>query len=478
MMIRRIAITAMLALGLAAPVMAQKEVPPEGDEPKDFTLPEARTFTLDNGMDVTFAPYGELPKVVVRLAIRAGNVNEEADEIWLADLTGDYLMEGTTSRDAEAIARAAAEMGGSVDVGVSPDETTVGGDALSEFAPDLVRLVADIALNPAFPPDEIDRLEADLVRQVTIARSEPQQIALEKFRQVMYPNHSYGRIFPTTEMLEGYTREEVQAFYAANYGAARSHLYVSGRFDADDVEAAIREAFSGWARGSAPSANPPSPVSERKVWLIDRPGAVQSTLYIGLPVPDPSHEEYVDLLVTNTLIGGSFNSRITQNIRETKGYTYSPFSVISSRMRDAYWVQVADVTTAVTGPSLHEIFHEIDRLQEAPPSPEELEGIQNYLAGVFVLQNGNPAAIIGQLRFLDLHGLDRSYLEEYVSNVYAVTPEDVSRLAREYLDDSKMIIVVAGDRSVIEEQVAPYGEIVVDTPVAAERPVSPPLRRE
>jgi predicted Zn-dependent peptidase len=124
-----------------------------------------------------------------------------------------------------------------------------------------VRLVADIARNPAFPADEIHRLEADLVRQVTIARSQPQQMTLEKFRRLMYPDHPYGRIFPTPELLEADTLAQVKTFYTETFGAGRSHLYVSGRFDADAVEAGIREAFSGWATGSAPSPNPPSPVS-------------------------------------------------------------------------------------------------------------------------------------------------------------------------------------------------------------------------
>ncbi len=460
------------ALALAAPAAGQ-QTPPEGGEPKEFSVPEARTFSLDNGMAVTLAPYGTLPKVTVQLSVRAGNVNESADEVWLADLTGDLMQEGTTSRSGPEIARDAAAMGGSVNVGVGVDQTTIGGEALTEHAGDLVALIADLARNPAFPADELPRLKADLERQVTIARSQPQQVALEKFREVLYPGHPYGRLFPTPAMIQGYTLEQVEGFYGDHFGAARAHLYVAGRFDAAAVEAAVREAFGDWASGPPPETRVPEPSSERKVWLIDRPGAVQSTIYLGLPVADPSSPDWVALQVTNALLGGSFNSRITANIREDKGYTYSPFSQVSSRFRDAYWAQAADVTTDVTGASLKEIFHEIDRLQAEPPSDAELEGIQNYLAGVFVLQNSNPGAIIGQLRFLDLHGLDRDYLESYVSNVYAVTPDEVSRIASEWLDDEAMAIVVAGDRAQIQEQVEPYGEVVVE----GESP-SPTLRRE
>ncbi|MGH7572185.1 MAG: M16 family metallopeptidase [Gemmatimonadota bacterium] len=472
----RLAIT-FAALGLtgwalAASAFAQdgKETPPAPGEPRDFRVPETRSFALPNGMQVTLAPYGWLPKVTVQLAVQAGNVNEAADQVWLADLTGDLMMEGTASRTGRQLAIDAAGIGGEVDVSVGADETTIGGDALSEFAPELVRLVADVALNPSFPASELDRLKADRIRQVTIASSQPQQIALERFRALMYPDHPYGRVFPTPEMLGGYTLEDVRAFYEANIGAERSHLYVSGQFDGTAVEAAIREAFGEWEAGPAPVTEVPEPVTERVIHLIDRPGAVQSTVYMGLPVPDPSSPDWVALQVTNALLGGSFNSRIIANIREDKGYAYSPFSQVSSRYRDAYWAEVADVTTEFTGASLKEILSEIDRLQAEPPGEEELEGIQNYLAGTFVLTNSSPSSIINQLRFLDLHGLDRTYLTDYVENVFAVTPEDVQRVTRDYLDDERMLIVIAGDEAVITEQVRPYGEIA-----GAE---SPPLRRE
>lgn len=454
------------------PVLAQdgRETPPAGGEPRDFRIPETSSFTLDNGMEVTLAPYGWLPKATVQLVVRAGNVNEAADQVWLADLTGDLMMEGTTSRSGRQIAEEAARIGGRVDVSVDPDETTVGGDALSEYASDLVALIADIARNPAFPASELERLAADRVRQLSIARSQPQQIALEAFRAHMYPDHPYGRLFPTEAMLEGYTIGDARAFYEGNWGASRAHLYVSGRFDATGVEAAVREAFAGWEAGPPPAHDVPEPVSERKIVLIDRPGAVQSTIYLGLPVADPSDPDWIAQSVMNSLLGGSFNSRITTNIRETKGYTYSPFSQVSARYRDAYWVEVADVTTDVTGASLKEIFHEIDRLHSEPPSEEELRGIQNFMAGTFVLTNSSPSAIINVLRFLDLHGLDRSYLTGYVQNVYAVTPDEVSRIARDHLDDQRMLIVIAGDEAVITDQIQPYGEIV-----GAE---SPALRRE
>ncbi|CAN5254776.1 pitrilysin family protein [soil metagenome] len=456
----KILTAAALALLAGAPAMAQKQTPPAPGTPRDFRIPETRNFALPNGMRVTLVPYGTLPKSTVQLVVRTGNVNEGANQIWLADLTGDLMQEGTTSRTGEQVAREAAGMGGALNIGVGIDETAVGGDVLGEFTPQMVALIADVVKNPRLPESELTRLKANRIRSVAQAKAQPGALAQERFRALLYPNHPYGRLYPTEAMLTGYTPEQIRTFYDANVGAARSHLYIAGRFDAAATEAAIRQAFGDWKRGAEPVLNVPQPTSKRAVHLIDRPGAVQSTLLLGLPVVNPSHQDYPALQVTNALLGGSFGSRITRNIRENKGYTYSPRSSVSTRYRDAYWAQSADVATDVTGASLKEIFFEIDRLRNEAPPAEELRGIQNYLAGNFVLQNSTTQGIIGQLRFLNLHGLGQEYLQNYVRRVYAVTSQDVQRIARSYVRPDQMTIVVVGDRRKIASQVAPYGPVM------------------
>ncbi len=444
---------------LAGPGRAQRDTPPPGGEPKDLRLPPARTLTLDNGLSATLVEFGTLPKVTVRVVIRAGNLNEEADEVWLADLTADLLKEGTMSLDAQTIARRAASMGGSIEVSVGPDRSHFEGEVLSEFGPAIVTLLADIVMNPSFPEDEFERLRKDALRDLSIERTRPQSLALEKFRSVLYGEHPYGRAFPTEEMLRTYSLDDIRRFYADNYGALRTHVYVVGRFDGRGVERAIREAFEGWERGPEPAVNPPAPSSVRMIHLIDRPDAPQSTLYLGLPVPDPSHESYIPVLVTNTLLGGYFSSRITTNIREDKGYTYSPHSTVSTRYRDAYWIQVADVSTETTGPALSEIFSEINRLQEEPVPEEELQGVKSYMTGTFIRRNSSRHGIIGQLPFMDLHDLGREFLENYIDDVHAVTPDEVGEVARNILDDREMTVVIVGDIERIGEEVEPFGPI-------------------
>ncbi|HEX6048991.1 MAG TPA: pitrilysin family protein [Gemmatimonadaceae bacterium] len=454
---RRLLIFAALAIAPADATLGQlPATPPPGGTPKDFRLPEQREFTLPNGMDVTLVPFGTVPKATVSLAIRVGNVNEGPNEVWLADVMGDLMNEGTKSRTAAQIAELTAGMGGGIGVGVGPDQTTIGGSVLSERTADFIRLVADVAQNPRFPESELPRITAARIRQVAIARSQPQPLAREKFHEILYGDHALGRLYPSEAMLKGYTVEQIRAFHAKNFGAARAHLYVAGVYDAAAVEKAIRDAFSGWAKGPEPVTNVPKAKSGRRVELIDRPNAVQSTLVIGLPVPDPSHTDYTALTVADALLGGAFGSRITTNIREQKGYTYSPFSTITTHYGDAYWAEFADVTTNVTGASLKEIFGEIERLRKEPPPANELRGIQNNMAGIFTLQNASRGGVVSQLQFVDLHGLPNTYLTEYVKRVMAVSPAEVQRMVRTHLRPENMAIVVVGDKKTVEEQVKPY----------------------
>ena len=452
-----LAIAGLTSIGPA--VRAQeKQAPPAAGTPKDFVLPEARRFTLDNGLPVTMVPFGQVPKVTIRLVVQAANVHEAKDEVWLADLTGSMMREGTAALAADALAQEFAGMGGQLAVTVGPDTASISTDVLAERGADAVRLLADVARRPRLPESEVERVKANLLRTLAIQKSTPQAIAQEKFAELIYGDHPYGRVFPSEAMLKGYTIEQVRAFHRANYAAGRARLYVAGVFDAPAVEQAIRTAFESWERGTAKEPPKPPPANTQRFALIDRPDAPQSTVLLGLRVPDPKHKDWIALELTNALLGGAFGSRITSNIREQKGYTYSPFSTIDAHPGQANWVETADVTTKVTGEAIKEIFNEIERLRkEAPPAPE-LKGIQNNLSGVFVVQNASRSGVIGRLAFVDQHGLGPDYLSGYVKRVMAVAPGDVRRIAVEHLSPDEMTLVVVGDVKTVKPQLAPWAD--------------------
>jgi len=439
-----------------APLAVAKENPPQSPPPKPFHLPATDDFTLPNGMKVTIVPYGVVPKVAVRAFVSAGAVNESATQVWLSRLNASMMKEGTATRSAEQVAREAADMGGPLDITAGPEYTSVGGVVLSDFGPQYIALLADVLRHPLLPASQIARLKADLGRELAVEKTEPNSLARERFLQVLFPDHPFGRVFPSEKELQSYTVDDVQSFYKKSFAAAATHLYVAGKLD-PGLRQAVQDAFGTWARGAEPTEFPANPAKARSLYVIDRPGAAQSTLYLGLPVPGPTSADYIVLDVMNSLLGGSFASRITANIREQKGYTYSPFSQIGTRHHLAFWLQVADVTTNVTGPSFKEIFAEIDRLRKEPPPEGELKGIQNYLAGLFILRNTiSPDAVIGQLHFVDSQGMDRSFLSTYVQKVMAVTPQQIQGAAESYLVPSKMTLVVVGDKAKIADQLKPY----------------------
>ncbi|TPE43362.1 M16 family metallopeptidase [Pontibacter mangrovi] len=453
-----------LALG-AGTAQAQKQTPPEGGQPKNFNLPAKQEFELPNGLEATMVPFGQVPKVTVVMVAQVGNVHESPQENGLADITGQLLMEGTANRTAKQIAEDVARMGGQLYINVGRDQTTLSGSVLSEYGPDLVNLMAEVLEEPSFPEEELDRVKKDFKRSMNLARAQPGMQAQTKFNKALYGDHPYGSGIPTDEEIDGYSLEEVKDFYQRQFGAKRTNVYVAGEFNAGAMKEAITSALADWAEGPEPAIPVAKPITKGEMIVVDRPGAPQSTIIFGLPVVPPSHPDYMALRVTNSLLGGSFGSRITRNIREDKGYTYSPSSALVARYKVGDWSEQADVTTEHTGNSLKEIVYEIERLRKEPPTEEELKGIQNYEAGLFVLRNSTPGGIIGQLNFLELHDLPDSFLENQVENIHAITPEQVQQTAKKYLRPQDMTLVVVGDKKQIDKQLQAFQEELKKVPV-------------
>lgn len=440
---------------------ARKETPPAPGTPKDFRVPPRRTFTLPNGLQVTLVPFGRVPKVAIELEVRTGIIDQGPNDIALSAVMSDMLLEGTTTRTAQDISRQAAEMGGSVNVTPGSEVVAIGGEVLSDRGSAFIPLLADVVLNPRFDEADLKRTIDKHARDNAVALASPGTLAQKRFREIMYGSHPFANVFPPEEMLRGFTVARVRDFHTRNFGARRSRLYVSGVFNSREMEQAIRDAFGGWAEGPAPTENPPVITARRQVDVVDRPNSVQSSIWMGLPVADPSHADWVKMNVTDALLGGAFGSRITSNIREDKGYTYSPGSFIWTRKKASMWVETADVTSNVTGASLTEIFREIDRLRTEAPPQAELDGIKNNLAGVFTVQNSSRFGLINQLQFVDLHGLGDDYVTNYVKNILAVTPEDVRATAEKHIDPQKISIAIVGTKRDIEKQL---GDVKVVPP--------------
>lgn len=462
-MIRRTIAAALAALSLGAtPVFAQSDFPtqmPAVGAPKPFTVPASESFRLPNGMQVTLIPYGITPTAVVSLRIYSGDLNQ-GEDVWLPSLTAQMLREGAAGRTGAQIAEAAAGMGGNLAVGSGVHETSLTLNVLSEFTPDAVRLISDVARRPDFPGSELNRVRESLLRNLAVAKSQPGPTANAALAAAYYgTDHPYGRVYPTEAQLRGYTLDDVRSYYQANYGAQRARLYVAGRFDTAGVRAAIEQAYSDWAAGPERLRLPPQPKPGPRVILVDRPGAPQSTIRLAFPAPIAGSPGDIPMRVSNALLGGSFSSRITTNIREAKGYTYSPGSGTVFNPGEATWIFNADVTTDVTGPALKEVFHEVRRMQTEPIPETEAAGMRNYLAGTFVLQNASPTGLINQIATRDFHGLPSNWLDTYVQNVLAVPAAGMQTSVRQALPLEQMNLVVVGDLAKITPQLKALPEL-------------------
>ncbi len=434
----------------SGPTLALEAAPPPGP-PRPFTIPTPATLSLPNGAQGTFIEFGQVPKVTIAIVVRVGALND-GDRTWLSDVTAELMKEGTQSKTAEQLSDAAAAMGGQVSIGVGADQTTLSLDVLSEYGPDAIALLADILTRPRLPDAELPRIKTNFLRSLSVQLASPQSQADAAFAALLFPAHPYGKPFPTPEQLQSYSIDDVRAFYASNFGARRTHVYVAGKFDRPSIEAAVRTELGGWLEGPAPLELSPGPKGAAVTQLINRPGAPQSTLRIGTRVIGPTNPQFMPLSVTNTLLGGVLTSRITMNLREDKGWAYSPNSALSTYFGNAVWAEEADVKAESTGPALEEIYKEITRLQREPPSNAELTATKNYRNGIFVMSNATRSGLIGQFAFMNLHGLPTDWLTTFVERLYAVTPQQVSQAASEYLDPKHLSVVIVGDASKVRPQ--------------------------
>jgi predicted Zn-dependent peptidase len=442
----------LLATVFAATASHAQQTPPPAAEPRPFQLPTPTRMSLPNGVDVTFVEFGVVPKVSIAIAVRSGNLNE-GDKTWLADLTGDLLKEGTQNRTAEQIAEEANQMGGNLSVGVSPDVTSLELDVLSEYGADAVGLLADVLTHPKLPESELPRLKQNYLRNLSVALTQPQAIAGAAMSDLLYPDHPYGISFPTAEALSAYSIDDVRNYYESNFGARRTHIYVAGKYDRSVIEKAIRDSFGDWREGPEVLKLPPPDARARTVKLIDRPGAPQSTLRIGKRVIDVTQPDFMALSVTNSLLGGVLTSRITMNLREVKGWAYSPGSSLGTYYHQATWIENADVRSDATGPALTEVFKEIDLLRKEAPTQPELTAIKNYRNGTFVMGTATRGGLIAQLSFMDVQGLPDDWLTTFPQRLYAVTADEVTQAARKHLDPGQMSVVVVGDLATVRKQV-------------------------
>jgi zinc protease len=449
---------------IAAPIDLTK--PPTLGAPPALRVPPITTRQLPNGLKIVVVEQHELPIADVLLQIRNGGEADPASRMGTAALTSALLTEGTTTRSALQIADQAAFLGVRINAGSGWEQSTVSLHTPTAQLDSAMALFADIALRPAFPAPDLERVRKVRLTSLQQLRDRGPAIADRAYATALYgEQHPYGRPLAGTEAsLAAMSRADLQSFYNTYYRPNNATLLVVGDVKPDDVERRAQALFGGWARGEVPvpaNATAQTPKATTLV-LIDKPGAAQSSFRLGGIGAPRSTKDYFALQVLNTILGGSFTSRLNQNLRETKGYTYGAGSGFSMRRLAGPFTASAEVVSAKSDSALIEFVKELRAIRDTVPS-DELAKAKRYLQLGLPEDFETTGSIAGQLLPLITYGIPLDFYNSAVENIGAITQADVQRVARQYVDPDRLTIVIVGDRKTIEPGLRALrpGEIVV-----------------
>ena len=426
--------------------------PAVGAAPR-LELPPVERFTLSNGLTVLLMERHAVPVVQANLVVRAGSADDPAGREGLAALTADLLDEGAGSRTALELADAVEFLGASLATGASYHATTVALHTPAARLDSALALLADVALRPRFQSAELDRIRATRLTAFAQRRDQPNALAAVAVDRALYGDgHPYGRpVAGTPAALGALAPDVLAAFYRARFRPGNAALVVVGDVTAAALRPRLEALFGAWE--SVPVA--PARVAEgrqvarRTVLLVDKPGAAQSAIRIARIGAPRSADDYVALNVLNTILGGSFTSRLNQNLRERNGYAYGASSSFAFRPVAGPFVAAANVQTASTAEAITEFFNELRGLLRPVPA-DELAKAKSNLALSFPEPFASVRGTASVLADLYLYDLPADYLATYTDRVRAVTAADLARVARRYVDPERVAVVVVGDRALVE----------------------------
>jgi zinc protease len=458
--VKGIAICLAAAVGFASGASAQTERPSVGPE-RPFQLAPRVEKTLANGLRVIVTRQDVVPKVSVTLTVLSGYSSDPATLTGLAALTADIVQEGTKTRTSREIRRQFFGMGGSLSAAVSQDYSSLSARGLAEFAPQLIDLVADVAMNPTMPSDELAILKQQRLQNVAQQKASPQFLANREFRRALFGEHPYARTSETEASLQAIDRAKLEEFHRQHYRPNNAFLLVVGAVDPNAVLTAAEKSFGAWTRGDVPKPTytaPPS-IDGRRVYFVQRPNSIQSSIALGNVAVKRSDPRWYELSLANAIYGGAFNSRIVRNIREEKGYTYSPGSILNGFVDAGFYRFSADVRNEVTGATLDEVFKEIDKMRAEGSEGAELQGAKQYLRGIFPIQTATQAGLSSVLNNVYVFGLPKDYPESYGAKIAAVTAAQVKSAAHTLLGSENSVIAIVGDYAKVKDQLGAFSHI-------------------
>ena len=455
---RPFAATIIALWALTMPVAAQqpdRSTPPKPAPPPALKLPPVQKQKLSNGLEVWIVEQHEVPMVQINLIVRAGSAADPAGKYGVASMTANMLDEGAGGKSALELADAVEFLGAQLSTSSTFDYSAVRLSTPVSRLGDALPLMADVVINPTFPSHELERLRKERLTRLLQARDDPAAIIEIAFPRLVFGDkHRYGTAAGGgTAEVKAMTLDDLRAFHTAYYRPENSTLLVVGDVTPAAVMPLLERSFGQWKPAGTGAKAAPLPaaaqLTKRQIYIIDKPGAAQSQIRIGWVGVPRSTPEYPTLQVLNTILGGSFTSRLNTNLRETHGYSYGAFSGFEERISPGAFSARAGVQTDKTAEALKEFFNEFGGILKPIPG-EELDKAKNYVALGFPAEFESTGDLAQKLEEQVVHNLPDEYFPSYIRSVVQVTGPGVEKAAERYIQPDKFAVVIVGDRKAIE----------------------------
>lgn len=442
----------------AAPLAAQQTQPPAPGPLRKFELPRVQQATLRNGMKVVVLERHTLPVVTAQIIVDAGATREPADRAGLAALTAALLDEGTRTMTGPQLAERMERLGAQFGTFSTYNNSSAAVTALTNVFPDAFALAAQAVTEPSFPAAEFERVRNETIANIEQKRARVEGIASDVFSRALFePSAPYARpVEGTPATLRALGRDDVAAWHDRMYAPAATTILFVGDVTLADARQLADRAFGQW-KVAAPKASEPAsaprPASGTRVILVDRPGSVQSAIYLGQTTITQSSPDYIPMVALNRVLGGGFNARVNMNLREKHGYTYGAFSGLIPRRGVGVLAVSSAVRTNATDSALVEALGEYRRIVAEPVPQPELAGAVNNVVASFPAQAQQVQSLRSLAAGLIALGLPLDYYVTYREKLSAVTPAELQRVARADLHPDAVTVVVVGDLAKIEQPI-------------------------
>lgn len=437
---------------------------PVNKEVLKVKLPRAQEASLPNGLRVILLESHKVPTFNMQMVVLSGGLSDKADYRGVASSTATLLREGTTKRSSKDIAEQTDALGATLTAnsGLSSMTTNVSTAGLVENLDQTLELFADVIRNPTFPQTEVDKYKTRMLAQLQFQRSIPQFLAQEQFSRAIYgASHPAALVSTPTESIKKLSTKDLAEFHAANYRPNNAILAIVGDVTLKEIMPKIEKAFGDWQKADVPAYSiPAAPAqADSKIYLIDRPGSVQTVLQLGTLGIERTSPDYFAVLLADRVFGGGPSGRLFMNLREDKGYTYGAYSFFSGAKFRGTWGASSEVRTDVTEGAMKEFMYELNRLRNEPVPAEELENAKRAIVGSFALSLEQPAGLLQNVITQKLYNLPADYWDTYPQKVSAITAADVQNAAKKYLELGKLQVVAVGDASKAREVLTKYGKV-------------------